>query len=272
MAGEQAEALSSDLRTWVEQRAEETGTSPETVLVRALTAYRFLEGESEALADAAPPSDGDVEDLASRVDDVERRLETTEEEVRAQIGDMRDRVVQVKRETDGKAPADHDHPELADGAADAEERAAATAERVDDLERRVAGGFENYEEVLTYLTDATDDLDEKASRLANAVIDVRRTLVDVESTMAARAAADDLRREANRQGETRAACGECSGTVDLGLLSAPECPHCGATFDGLEPATGFFSTATLSVGDRPALEGATDPVEDASDLLEDGDE
>jgi phage shock protein A len=279
MGSEQAEALSPDLRSWVEKRAEETGTTPESVLVRALTAYRFLEGEGESIEEVAPPGSGAFAEVVDRLDDVERRLAETERSVESDVEDLRDRVVQVKREADDRAPADHDHPDLDDRVDRAEDRAEAAASRVDDLaadladlESRVGGGFENYEEVLTYLTDTTEELEERTRRLAGAVVDARRTLVRLESATATRAAADDLRREANRHGETRARCGDCDGTVDLTLLSAPECPHCGATLAGFEPGSGFFSSATLTVGDRPALDGETESVDDPADLLEGRDE
>jgi rubrerythrin len=140
-------------------------------------------------------------------------------------------------------------------------------QRLSTVDDRVDEGFANYEEVLEHLTDATEDLEGKLPRLARAVVDVRETARELSSAAARRRAAAALKREANRHGETTAACGDCGATVALGLLSAPECPHCAATFDGFEAGRGLFSSPRLTVGSRPALDGETDAVDGPSDLL-----
>ncbi|WP_251342481.1 CopG family transcriptional regulator [Haloplanus halophilus] len=262
MAGEQSEAFPDELRDWIERKAAERDASPETVLARAVMVYRALDAET---ADDAFDFDPD------QVAELDDRVGAVEDDLDAKIEDVRERVIQVKREADAKAPADHDHPELADRVEAARRAAEDVDDRIDDLDDRLDSGFENYEEILEYLTETTDDLDRQVDQLAGAVVDVRSELGRVAAAEHDREAVDDLRTAANRHGERTAACGDCGATVDLGLLSRPQCPHCEATYVDFEPATGFFGSATLTTGDRPALTDGTDATDlpgGAADLLD----
>jgi len=269
MAGEQSEAFPPELRGWVERKATERDTDPETILARAAALYRTLDADAET--GDADPYGTRLDELDADLDDVVDRVAAVEDDLDEKVDDVRERVVQIKRETDAKAPRDHEHPDLADRA-DAAVRAAVDAEaEVDDLADRLDRGFENYEEILSYLTDTTDDLDEKADTLASAVVDLRAELQRVAAAEHDRQAVDDLRTAANRHGERTAACADCGATVDLGLLARARCPHCEATFVDFEPSTGFFSSATLQTGDHPALTDGQDGVDvpdDPADLFD----
>lgn len=262
MAGEQSEAFPPELREWVDRKATERDTDPETILARAAALYRTLDAETD-----------DSDPYATRLDEVVDRVAAVEGDLDEKIDDVRERVVQIKREIDTKAPRNHDHPEIADRA-DAAARAATAAEtEIDDLADRLDRGFENYEEILEYLTDATDDLDEKVDTLAGAVVDLRAELQRIAAAEHDRQAVDDLRTAANRHGERTAACAECGATVDLGLLARARCPHCESTFVDFEPSTGFFSSATLETGDHPALtdgQDASEVPDDPADLFDTG--
>lgn len=277
MVGEQITGLPEVLREWLFSHAEETGRPPEEVLARAVTLWRLLdehEGslpDPESLTDGTPDA-GPDDAPAPRLDLLEDRVDELDADLDEKIADVRSRVVQVKRETDAKADADHDHPELraAAEATDDDLGGEVTALRddLDDLEATFEAGFANYEDVLEYLTDAADEHDAKLSSLARAVADLRTRVSTLETEAATRRAADDLKTQANRHGVSTAACDSCGSTVRVGLLSAPECPHCAATFDAVEPATGFFGSASLTVGDRLALEGETATETDPSGLFE----
>ncbi|MFB6255937.1 MAG: CopG family transcriptional regulator [Haloplanus sp.] len=262
MEGEQSEVFPSELRAWVERKAAERDAEPAAILARAAAVYRLLDAEADGLV--AP-----LDDLTADVDALADRVDVVEDELDYKIDDVRDRVVQIKRETDAKAPRDHGHPDL-DDRVNAAVRAASDAESaVADLETRLDRGFENYEEILEHLTDATDELDENVETLAGAVVDIRAEARRVSAAEHDRRAVDDLRTAANRHGERTASCADCSATVDLGLLARPNCPHCEAAFVDFEPATGFFSSATLSTGDRPALtDGRDDALGDVADLFD----
>lgn len=267
MASEPVEELPDDLEAWVAERAAADDTSRAEVVRRLMAAHRLLDEQPDRLdgaagsgADGDPVVGGDgmdvdslvatIDDLDARVEDLTDRVGGVETDLDEKITDVRERVIQVKREADAKAPADHDHPEL---------------------QRRVEEGFENYEEVLEYLTQQTDDLaDDAADRgaklrtVANAVVDLRKRVAAIESVVEERAAVTPLRESANRQGIVEAACDSCGESVRLGLLDEPACPHCESPFDGVEPG-GWFRSARLTVGDVPALEaGTVDSTDEAT--------
>jgi DNA repair exonuclease SbcCD ATPase subunit len=250
MGGEQVGSLPADLRRWVETRAADLDTDETEVVARALTAYRLVEendDDLEAVASGERCVDEELDDLSRRVEELEADLDE-------KITDVRERVVQVKREADQKASADHDHAELGRQVEAARSDVADLRESVETLDGRLDEGFENYEDVLEYLTETTETLEEKLDVVASAVVDLRERTTALERTEAERAAGAELKREANRKGISTAACETCGASVDLSLLSAPYCPDCDATFDGVRPKQGFFGSPTLTVGSRPALE------------------
>lgn len=225
---------------------------------------------AESAGDAAA-SKADVAALRNRLDDVDAAFDE-------KIQDVRERVVQVKREADGKAPADHDHEAL-------RERADEAATRVDELsaeletlretvervEADVDAGFGNYEEILEYLTETADALETKLDTLASALVETRTAAQTLAARAEATAAVDELAERANRKGVRAADCDDCGSRVDVALLTGPSCPHCGATFTDVEPKRGLFGSPTLVVGDRPALEAGDDPAADVADMLPDRD-
>jgi prefoldin subunit 5 len=247
MGLEPVEELPEDLEAWVAERAADSDASRADIVRRLLAAHKLLDDHPDWLEDAPVPdrTDGtadppdEVDDVDARVGDLAERVGELEGDLDDKIADVRQRVIQVKREADAKAPADHDHP---------------------SLERRVDEGFGNYEEVLEYLTertetleDETDDRSAKLRSVANAVVDLRRRVATLESEREKRDAVSDLREAANRHGVSEAACGSCGESVHVGLLDEPACPHCESPFDGVEPG-GWFRPDTLTVGDPPALE------------------
>jgi hypothetical protein len=291
MAGNQSDALPEPLEEWVEEQAAAADVDTTDVVARAVTLYRLVEEHAEGADGGMPPVD-DIDDLLDDLEAVEERLsaldrrldtvdgldervstltgrvEAVEGDLDAKVDDVRERVIQVRREADAKAATDHDHPALDDRIARAAESAERANERVDDVAGRVDRGFENYEEVLDRLADGTerlnaetDRLDERLTRVASVVVDLRRRTATAERRLATRDAAADLKRAANRQGETAAACGDCDRRVAIGLLAEPTCPHCESTFAGVESASGFFGSATLVTERRPAAtdgEGSAD--------------
>lgn len=260
MGSEPVEELPEDLEAWVAERAAAADISRAEVVRRLMAAHRLLEEHPDRLAEADAADFGDggpdapdtdaagIDELEARITDLSGRVDGLESDLDEKITDVRKRVVQVKREADAKAPADHDHPEL---------------------ERRMDEGFENYEEILEYLTERADDLeaeaDDRGAKLrtvANAVVDLRRRVATLEGEIEKRAAVAELRETANQHGISEAACASCGESVQLGLLDEPACPHCESPFDGVEPG-GWFRSNRLTVGDRPALEAGPAPADTA---------
>ena len=243
------------------------------------------EGAAESLADAEgldrdlleqllagnidDDGTGPLGDVLARIEAVEASVADLDDALDDQIQDVRERVIQVKRETDSKAPGGHDHPELAADLTRLDEDLTALEnhvnavaedvsrvdERVDDVDDRLSAGFSNYEDVLEYLLDATDDLNRKVDTLARATMRLRERTGRLEAADADRAAADALRETAQTNGVTEAKCEDCGETVRLGLLTEPNCPHCESAFARLDPSRRFFRSSVLRTGRRPALEG-----------------
>ncbi|MFC5365678.1 hypothetical protein [Salinirubrum litoreum] len=249
MSGEQA--LGDDLDEWLDERADELGTDRERLLARLVAAQRLALSET----------DGGLAELST----LESRVSAVEDDLDEKIADVRERVIQIKRETDAKAPADHGHPELADRLETLRAEIDTLRAEYDDLRDSHDGlrqdldaGFENYELVLDDLDSDTTDLAAKADTLARVALGLRERIASLEGESAVQRAVADLQREANRAGVSSAQCRNCGSSVHVGLLGAPACPHCEATFDGVEPARGFFGSPKLTTGERPALTDGTD--------------
>lgn len=306
MASEEASepvsiTVPEELAAWLRRRADERGVDVEQYSRQLLAAQRAV--DTGAIEDPEVVSDlvtqHDLEDrvderLADRLDDLQDgplgesgdrpddgveerlngRLDEVESEFRELLEDVRSRVIQVKRETDQKAPADHDHDGLDELdalearveslAADAEEH----ADVIEALREDLDGGFENFEEVLEYLVETTDDLSERADRLARATLQTREQVRELATTVGERERVDQFKRDAALEGVTAADCEECGHSVRVSLLTAPRCPACSAGFVDLEPKQGLFGSATFRCGDRPALsrgegDDVTGEIEDA---------
>lgn len=268
MDEEPDDGLPSTLHDWVKERAAASGENPTDVLTRAVALYRLVD-EHDGDGDDPPAADLDatLERLTEQVSDLDGRVETVEDDLEQKITDVRERVIQVKREADVKAPADHDHPTLHERVEGVDQRLSDLETDVDSVGTRVDRGFENYEDVLSHLTDETEDLDRKLTRLASVVVSLRRRTATAERQLTRMDAVADLKETANRYGDAKAKCEQCGGSVAIGLLSEPTCPHCESGFVDVERSGRLFGAATLRTGKPPALTagddehgGETDPT------------
>lgn len=268
--GEVSVDLSDDVRDWLRDRAASNGEDPDDVARRLLAAHRELATDDGPDAEAlASGSDAD-DDIDERFAAVDERLSELDEEFQGLIEDVRKRVVQVKRETDRKAHDDHDHPEVTDRVDDLEERVTGAAERLEELDDAVAeveeqldAGFENYEDILEYLTDETGALRERTDTLARAVIELRAEFERIAADRARREGVRELKRAAGQYGVRTADCEACEASVDVAMLTAPECPHCAGRFTDVRPGSRFLKPNVLETGDPPALTGDADADLDA---------
>lgn len=230
MAPEQSEGkvlavdLPPDLDAWLEERAAASDTDREALLVRLLESTRLV-------LDA----DADSDDLAARVADLEADLDEKIEDVRA-------RVIQVKRETDAKAPADH---EAFDRVDELDDRLAALEDDLSALESNVAA----LEETTATHDEQLETAADRLRRVAGAVVRLRESTGSDAPRRNGRLA--ELKRIAATRGFERADCGACGGSVHLGLLIEARCPHCDAVFADVTGRSGFLSTPTL-VGEEDA--------------------
>ncbi|SEL94627.1 magnesium transporter CorA family protein [Haloferax larsenii] len=276
MAGYDGGSLPEDLRDWVDERAEAEGVDPSTILTRALSVYRLAvtdSGESvdalQSLPERLDDLEGELDSLGDDVDTLEDDIGGLEDDVDEKIDDVRMRVVQVKRETDGKAPRDHDHPDLQVGIDRATAGVEAVRDRLDELDDRVDAGFDNFEDVLSYLDETTADLDGKLRSVVQALLNVRARTADIQAAELERKALADLLRVANDANERKAKCEACRETVHLDLLTEPRCPACQSPFQELSASRGFFGSATLHTGTPPELEAAETDGDETTSGVED---
>jgi phage shock protein A len=294
--------LEGPAAAWLGDRAEELGIEPSELLKRVVAAYRSVEDGDlaadvitredaeelldEALGERVEQRLDDVEsglaDVESDVADVEDRVADAEDNFDEKLQDVRERVIQVKREADEKADDDHDHPELSaeldDAMAtvaefeDAMETVTELEAETEDLADEVAAvsdhvdrGFNNFEEVLTYLRDEVDDLHHRTTALASAMLSMRESLRALGAAEARRKRAERIQKEANVAGVKQADCAECEQSVTIGQLTAPECPFCGAAFEDVQPKDGWFGSHTLQTGTTPALPSGQSWMDGESD-------
>jgi uncharacterized protein (DUF3084 family) len=296
-------SLPADVEVWLDRKAADLGVDREAVVVQLLAAYRAAEEfddtdvaaalgdrdvEAEVrnviaerlpdIADAvAERVDGGSEDIDAVEEGLSAEIDRVESEFTDKIQDVRERVVQVKREADGKAEADHAHPEFDDLATlsaavddlesslgalesrvdEAADDAAAAEERVDDLEDRVSE--------IEEATDRLDEVEERLRTVAWVVSDLREA---EQARSAGTDAIDRLKATAAELDVDRAVCENCSEAVDIALLHEPKCPHCDATVSDVALPGGLFGKPKLTVArkleagdeddDRPNVPDAAD--------------
>lgn len=287
MPEEQGWGVSRELEAWLSHRASQVDRDPEEVLARAVATYRLLsehdgrfaesgEGPADPVTDRLRSLDARLEAADDRTDGLADRLDDHEATTEENIADLRERVIQVLQTARGKADADHAHESLEGRVDDAAVAVDALGSSLDTvktelaaLDRQVDGGFENFEAILKGLADTVGEADGKLDTLANAVVSLRRRASELEGANARRNAVEDLQTEANRNGVGVADCEHCGGSVDIGLLGEPRCPHCASVLTGVSPGRRFLGRSTLTVGDRPALEGDAFEWTDPDDVFED---
>lgn len=237
-------AVPGEVDDWLAREGERREESRDDVCQRLVTAAHAV-----AADDGLEPAD--LEGVTA----LQGQLDAQREEFIDLLEDVRGRVIQVKRETDGKAPADHEHGEYARD----DDRRTLRAD-LDALESTVDDGFENFEDILERLFEETAALEDRSALLANAVLDLREQRDALAERERRRAAADHLKRAANRLGVRAAVCDGCDGRVEIALLTEPECPHCASAFADVSENTSFFGSHALVTGDPPALEGRVEPA------------
>ncbi|WP_439027178.1 hypothetical protein [Haloarchaeobius sp. DT45] len=264
--------LPPDLGEWLHEQAAAQDTDPDELLQQLLSAYRTV----SAVDDDRPAYDL-PELLDAHSDEIDARFDAQHEEFMELIQDVRERVIQVKHETDQKAPAGHTHEELEASLSQVDELAetvSALDERLETVRADLDAGFQNYEDILEYLVATTDDIDGKLLKLARVTVDLRGEVSRLAAAESRRAGAEALQLAANREGIDRAKCEECDSTVRLALLNEAACPHCASPFSDVERSTSFgpFGSHRLLTGDPPALpESDHSPVDDglAEEFFED---
>ncbi|WP_435359348.1 hypothetical protein [Haloarchaeobius sp. DFWS5] len=245
------------LGEWVREHATEQDAEPDELVQQLLSAYQTVSSHAE--------TNGGIDfDTPGGNEALEERIDAQHEEFMDHVEDVRDRVIQVKYEADDKAPADHNHADLSARLDDLDADIDALEDDLGEVEETVERGFENFEDILEYLVDTSDDLDAKLVKLARVTLDVRSEVSRLAAAEARRAEVEALKLAANRSGVERAKCDECETNVTVALLTEPTCPHCASSFSDVEPSSSFgpFGTHRLLTGDPPALPEGAEPSMD----------
>jgi DNA repair exonuclease SbcCD ATPase subunit len=304
-------SLPPELQRWVTGKATELDVEEEEVIVQFLAAYRATEEfedemEPEEFFDVEVAMDGvDIESevrsvitsrLPSIAEAVEERLDTAggdaeevgeelsmqldrlETDVDGKIQDVRERVIQVKREADAKAPTDHDHPEF-DRLQQLGEELDGLEANLDALEAELRSEFASDED-LTMVIDRLesfsgvnsrlDEVEERLQTLAWVVSDLRDSH---EALTSGTRAIDRLKKAAAQADIGRAVCENCQEPVEIGLLTEPKCPHCETTVSDVEPSSGFLGKPQLIVAKQLAAGNEVgDEQENVPDAAKRGDD
>ena len=261
-------ALPTELIEWLESEANETGVERDTLLAQLLASYRAMEeieGELENGAVALDITDVTETALAGQLDgkletkvdeqvnqakdalqrQLDSQIETLEAEFQEKLQDVRHRVVQVKKESDSKAPEGHAHPEF--------DELTALVEQVETLQSEFDQFKATYEETVSAQEDAVDTHDARLEELQDRLQTVAWVVSDLRNAQDSSTeieTVERIKRAAARADIERATCENCGNGVTLSLLTEPRCPHCEATVTNVEPATGWFGTSVLTVASQ----------------------
>jgi len=173
--------------------------------------------------------------------DLGERLDEMEADYTEKLEDVRERVIQVKRETDAKAPADHTHEEP-DRLGDLADRIEELVADLEDIEHRVS----DHEAATEDVTERLDETRQRLRTVAWVVSDLR----EAHEEGGGMEAVERIKRAAARADVDRAKCESCGNGVEIALLTDPECPHCETTVTNVEPAEGFFGKPRLVVASQ----------------------
>lgn len=263
--GRTSVSLPADLGDWLDEEATSRNVDRDQLLEGLILAFRQVSQEENGAIDLTVERDS-LDEVPSVVED---RLDEQQTEFMDLINDVRRRVIQVKRETDKKASADHEHERLegdletvADAYEDLDEDLRSLRGDVEKVGEDLEAGFENYEEILEHLADETDRLDQRLEMVARVLVEIRSEVQQHSKRATRQAEVDELKLAANQHGIRSAVCENCGESIEISLLTGPECPHCKSTFRKVTPKQRFFGSHVLETGSRPALEGQVSPGDD----------
>lgn len=173
------------------------------------------------------------------------RIDEVEADYQEKLQDVRQRVIQVKKETDTKAAADHTHPEL--------EGISELRTEVQSLQEEFTEFREVYEEEIPEQRERTDTHAERLEEIHDRLQTVAWVVSDLREAQQSTSgleAVERIKRAAARADIERANCENCGESVLLSLMTDPHCPHCDATVTNVEPSSGWFGKPTLTVASQ----------------------
>jgi chromosome segregation ATPase len=225
-----------DTRSILDSVEDAMAEKVETEVERAVDTDSEREFRAD-IEDRLDAVEDEMSSFQSRLSSVDDRIDTLDAEFQEKLTDVRKRVVQVKNEAETKAPEDHTHAEL--------EGISELHDEIESLSAEIAQVRSEYEEAVADQTDHAERLDELQERLQT-VAWVVKDLRD-ERNSGGLDAVDRIKHAAAQAGIESANCENCTETINISLMTEPRCPHCEATLSNVEPASGWFGSAKLTV-------------------------
>lgn len=277
------EVLTDRLPDLTEAVAERVTQDIETELQEEIEAS-ITEGLEDEVASAVEESiraDLDTDALEQRMDDLEA-------DYKQKLQDVRERVIQVKRDADDTHT---DIEERIDGLQEDVEELASVGDRLDELSDDFAGldrrtdrqsekldglgtELDGVESELATLRgrlddaaveDMADDLEDAQEKLQTVAWVVRDLRESIQGGHGAQTVAE-IKRRAAAEDITRAACESCGNGVEIGLLTEPSCPHCDATIDDIEPSKRRFGLGKPTLTVAAGLEAGADDTDEMDQI------
>lgn len=248
------EWVAEDLEAAIDERVGETVADEVEDVLQARLADAVqseLEGRLEtAVRDQLESTvDDRIESaVAANTDALENRIDALESDHAADIDDVRDRVIQVKKEVDAKTPTEEheqtrqDVEDLRAELSALDDQLGSLSDALSALETETDDRIEANAEAIEALEADVPKTRERIKTLAWNVNEIRDHVDRVTdlSPILEKAAQLDI---------DRAKCDQCGSGIEIGLLTEAACPHCSAGLTGLVDSRSFFGKPRLLVGD-----------------------
>jgi len=173
------------------------------------------------------------------------RIDTVEDKFQGKLEDVRNRVIQVKKEADKKAAGDHTHDEF--------ETLSTLERRIESLESELQELRIEVDETLPEQDETIDRLDTRLKETEDRLQTVAWVTSDLREAVESGSgleAVERIKRAAAKANISSAKCENCSNEVNLALLTDPECPHCSATVNNVDANPGWFRSPRLEVASQ----------------------
>ena len=239
--------LDEKLDEWVTEKLEATIDDEVAETVESELEARLESTIREQLESTA---DNRIERaISAETGALEDRIAELEAEQADAIEDVRERVIQVKKEADTKTPTQahaetrRDVEDLRAELAALDDRLASLSESLSGLETETMDRIDDHAASLETLEADVAETEERINTLAWNVNEIRDH-VDTATDLA------PILEKAAQLDVDRAKCDRCNAAVEIGLLTEAECPHCDARLSGVVDSRSFFGKPRLLVGDE----------------------
>lgn len=173
------------------------------------------------------------------------RIDALDKKFQSRLDDVRERVIQVKKETDKKAPDSHTHEEL-QTVRKLDSRIDGLEDELQQLRIEIDETLPKHEDGLEELETQLSEIDERLQTVAWVTSDLR----DAFESETGLEAVERIKRAAAKADISSAKCDNCGDEVNLALLTDPECPHCRTTVTNVDANPGWFRSPRLETASQ----------------------